>query len=113
MIREGDRSVSELLRHLLQAIEDAEDDMRLVNDQEYGHQVNSLIGDARSLHADHYPVPTTNITRDLDVLFRKLDAFSPPPIDEELEGRTETRRRIRRSVAVLWMTVKNARRNGP
>ena len=97
------------LEDLRHAVGEFEDDIRGINDEEYGPRIRHALAVTGNLLAVHLPQPNYRVVLDLDVLWRGLDALSPPPEDDTLEARTATRRTIRRAVAGLRAAVRDVR----
>jgi formylglycine-generating enzyme required for sulfatase activity len=97
------------LEELCQAVGEFEDDIRGINDEEYGPRICHALLVTGNLLEVHLPEPNYRVVLDLDILWRGLDALSPPPEDDKLEARTVTRRTIRRAVAGLWAAVRDVR----
>jgi formylglycine-generating enzyme required for sulfatase activity len=84
---------------------DIRDFLRGVNDVAYGGKVDHALRVTTKLLAVHLPEPNDRVVHALQVLYRAVRNLRPPPVDEELEERTETRKKLWRAVGGLRMAL--------
>jgi len=96
------------LNELGREADDIRDFLRGVNDIAYGGKVDLALRAVTKLLAVHLPEPTDRVVHALQVVYRAVRTLRPPPVDEELEERTETRKKLWRAVGGLRMALDDA-----
>ncbi len=98
----------EALRELQTAARDIRADLRGVDDAEFGAKLHAALDAAEHLLSVHLPAPRQNVALLLEVLFRAVRNIRPPPVDADLEARTDTRDKIRQATGNLRIVLDEA-----
>ena len=96
------------LHELGREADDIRESLRGVNDIVYGGKIEHALAVTGKLLAMHLPEPNQRVVHALLVLYRAIRNLRPPPEDEALETRTETRKTIRAGVGRLRMALDEA-----